>query len=147
MMKTRMAILTVAAVVLCGASPDKTHPLNLNVPDPTSALRLAWWKAMPDETVLEKVANLEKVTRAANPNASQWRIYLTPDAAAINVKGWEADNNRPDTPVPELSLGDCIRWLCRHVPDLQFEVLNDRILIEKKESKTEHNQQPEGIRR
>ena len=108
---------------------NETHPLNLTVPDPTSALRLAWWKTMPDETVLEKVTSLENVTRAANPDAPQWSIYLTPQAATIRIKGWQADWNRPDTPLHEASLGKCLDWLCRRVPSLHYEVIDERILV------------------
>jgi len=139
MMKIRPVIVGLAVLLLCGATPDKTHPLNLVVPDPTSALRLALYKTIPDETVLDKVRNLEHVTRTANPNVSRWAIYLTPTAATIQVKGWKADLNRPDTPIRELTLGECLRWLCRYVPDLRFEVLNDRILIDIKDKEPAHN--------
>jgi hypothetical protein len=135
MMKMRNGLCLLAAILLCGAAPDKRHPLPLVVPAPASALRLAYYNDTPDETVLEKVRQLETVTRAANTNAADWTIFLSPAAAILPVKGWKADMNRPDTPLPEATLGECLQWLCRHVPELRFEVLDGRVLIQTKKQK------------
>jgi hypothetical protein len=70
-----------------------------------------------------------------HPAAKPWSVYLTPQAATIPVKGWKADLNRPGTPLPEASLGQCLDWLCRRVPALQYELVDDKILIDVKSKK------------
>jgi hypothetical protein len=140
-MNIKNTIATISILALCvAAAPTKPHPLQLVLPAPGEALRLAEYKTYPDELVVDKVRSLERVARDANPKAEPWSIYLTPNASTIPIKGWEADLNRPDTPLPEATLGQCIEWLCRRVPTLQYEVVEGRILIDVKKQKSEAQQ-------
>ena len=145
-MRTRILILGLASVLLCGAKPEKEHPLNLVLPSPDEAVRLAWFKATPDETVLDKVKNLEQATRQANPEAKEWSIYLTPAAASISIKGWQADMNRPDTPRPEGTLAECLQSLANRA-GLRYDVLNGKVLIDVAKKEALHNKVPEDTAR
>ena len=124
-----------------GAEPIEEHPLNLIVPAPDSAVRLAWFETTPDETVAEKIMNLERATRNANPTAKEWAIYLTPSAALVPIKGWVANLDRPDTPIPEATLGECLIRIF-NISGLRYEVMNARILIDIKTN--EQNAQQSG---
>lgn len=135
-------LVVVPILLLCvGAAPSEQHPLDLMVPAPSDAIRLAWYANTPDETVVQKVQHLERVTKEANPTAEAWAIYLTPDAALVPIKGWQADMNRPDTPLPRATLRDCLTWLST-VAGLRFEVVDYKVLIDLKEEK--QTAQPAG---
>lgn len=139
------AIIAIAVFASPSAAPAATiapDSLQLLVPAPAEALRLAHYKTYPDELVVDKVKNLERVAREANPDAKTWSIYLTPQAATILVKGWKGNLNTPDTPMPEATLGKCLDWLCRHVPDLQYGVVDTKILIDVKKQKGERHNKP-----
>jgi len=86
---------------------------------------------MPDETVMDKIRNLERVTKDANPAAKEWSIYLTPTAALIPIKGWQAVTNSPDTPLPEATLERCLEWISK-TAGLRYEVFDSKILIDAK---------------
>jgi len=137
---TTFSALTCLLLLCVGAAPNKPHPLQLIIPGPDEAIRLAPFKTYPDETVVEKVKNLERVAREANPDAKPWSIYLTPRAATIVIKGWKEDLNRPDTPLPQATLGACLDRLARRVPELRQEILDGRILIDVKEDRPKHNE-------
>ena len=145
-MKRALAgILVLLVCVAAAAAPINPELLQLLVPAPAEALRLAHYKTYPDELVVDKVENLERVAREANPDAKSWSIYLTPQAATILIKGWKGNLNTPDTPLPEATLGKCLDWLCRHVPELQYEVIDTKILIDVKKQKGEmHNKTDAG---
>ena len=136
-MKRIVAVFLMLAACVA-AAPVGQHPLQLVVPAPAEALRLAHYKTYPDESVVDKVKNLERVARAANPKAKPRTVYLTPEAATIPIRGWKEDLNRHDTPLPEASLGQCLDWLCRRVPTLEYTVVGDKILIYVKQEKL-HN--------
>ena len=127
----------------CLAATPLPHPLNLIVPAPGEALRLAYYKTTPDETVANKVKHLENVVREANPNAPPWSIYLTPTAATTQIKGWEADLNRPDTPLPEATLDLCLEWLSK-AAGLTYKMEEECILIETLKENEVHNNRLEA---
>ncbi|MFO1489988.1 MAG: hypothetical protein U1F77_08270 [Kiritimatiellia bacterium] len=139
-MKRLLAVVPI--LLLCvGAAPPEQYPLDLMVPAPNDAVRLAWYANTPDETVVQKIQHLERATREANPTSEVWAIYLTPDAALVPIKGWQADMNRPDTPLPQTTLKDCLTWLSS-VAGLRFEVVKSKVLIDVKEEK--RTAQPAG---
>ena len=125
------------------AEPVEVHPLNLIVPAPDSAVRLARFETTPDETVAEKIMHLERATREANPTAKEWSIYLTPAAALVPIKGWPAYMGGPEdaTPIPEATLGECLLRLF-NTAGLRYEIFNARVLVDVK--KNEENAQQAG---
>ena len=118
-------------VLRAGAEPVEKHPLNLIIPAPDSAARLAWFETTPDETVAEKILNLERATRNANPTAKEWAIYLSPAAAIVSIEGWTANLDRPDTPIPEATLSECLMRIL-NIAGLRYVVFDARILIDVK---------------
>ena len=134
-MKLKIIAIGLTALLLCGAKPAEKHPLNLIVPKPNEATGTAWFVDTPDETILTKITSLESAAREANPKAKPWSVYITPEAGNIKIKGWKADLDIPDDPLPEASLGRCIEWICRLHPTLQYEALDGKILISTKNSK------------
>ena len=127
------------------AEPMEEYPLNLIIPAPDSAVRLARFETTPDETVAEKIMHLERAAREANPNAKEWSIYLTPAAALVTIKGWPAYMGGPEdaTPIPEATLGECLMRIFNSA-GLRYEIFNARVLIDVKPDKQNAQQSVPG---
>ena len=88
------------------------------------------YATIPDEMAVDKIFNLERATRAANPKENEWSIYMTPSVALVPISGRQAaaDNNGP---ISKSTLGDCLARISK-LAGLRYEVFNDRVLIDLK---------------
>ena len=83
---------------------------------------------IPDEMAANKIFNLERATRAANPKANEWSIYMTPSAALVQISGIQAAAENSG-PISKSTLGNCLARISK-VAGLRYEVFNNRIFID-----------------
>ena len=88
------------------------------------------YTTIPDEIAANKIFNLERATRAANPKENEWSIYMTPSAALVPISGRQAAAENSD-PISKSTLGNCLARISK-LAGLRYEVFNDRIFIDLK---------------